>query len=268
MDRKSLLEALHWHIAIGAEEAIGDEPRNHLAAAVRRPADPPAGAAVASEEPGKPPARAAAAAMKLAASTQELAAGAGTLEQLRDVIASYDGLDVKHTATNMVFADGNPEGGLMVIGEAPGSDEDRQGKPFVGASGKLLDRMLAAVELDRTTVYITNVLNWRPPGNRKPTPAEVALSLPFLLRHIELVHPRAILLSGDSAAKAVTGRAEGITRLRGKWHDLQAPNGQTYRVLPTFHPSFLLRSPARKAEAWQDMLLFKEAARRSAGGTK
>jgi DNA polymerase len=157
----------------------------------------------------------------------------------------------------MVFADGNPKADIMVIGEAPGSDEDRQGKPFVGVSGQLLDRMLAAAGYDRTSIYITNVLNWRPPGNRKPSPSEVALSLPFLHRHIELIDPKLILLSGDSAAKALTGRAEGITRLRGKWYDLVLPSGKTYQALATFHPAFLLRSPAMKREAWQDILALK-----------
>ena len=145
----------------------------------------------------------------------------------------------------------------MVIGEAPGSDEDRLGKPFVGVSGKLLDKMLAAIGLDRETVYITNVLNWRPPGNRKPTPAEVALSLPFLQRHIELVDPKLILLSGDSAMRAVTGSKEGITKQRGRWQEITIAGGRSYRVLATFHPSFLLRSPGQKREAWRDMLSLK-----------
>ncbi len=245
MDRKPLIDALNWQIMIGADEAITDEPQNHLAERKPSPEIP----AAAAKTPVAP--------LPAAGSTVLLAESARTLDELRAVIAAFDGLEVKHTATNLVFADGNPEARIMVIGEAPGSDEDRQGKPFVGVSGQLLDRIMAGIGLDRSTVYITNVLNWRPPGNRKPTPAEVALSLPFLMRHIELINPKLILLSGDSAAKAVTGSKEGITRMRGKWQQIVTPNGTNYRVLPTFHPAFLLRTPIHKREAWSDMLALK-----------
>jgi DNA polymerase len=247
MDRKSLLEALQWQVSIGADEAIGEEARVHLGAS--RPVVVPAA------EPS--PVAAMPAAPRGAAGTAVLAVAAKTLDELREAIAAFDGIEVKHTATNLVFADGDPSARVMVIGEAPGSDEDRLGRPFVGVSGQLLDKMLAAAGLPRETVYITNVLNWRPPGNRKPTPSEVELSLPFLYRHIELVDPKLILLSGDSAAKAVTGSKEGITRLRGKWQEIETPGGRRYRVLPTFHPSFLLRSPIQKREAWRDFLALK-----------
>jgi DNA polymerase len=242
MDRTSLIEALHWQVVNGADEAIGNEPRNHL-----QPQPSPL------PEPAKPPMAQPVATAPIAA-TAALAEAAATLEDLRTAIAAFDGLDVKHTATRLVFADGNPAARVMIVGEAPGSDEDRQGKPFVGVSGQLLDKMLAAIGLTRETVYITNVLNWRPPGNRKPTPQEVALSLPFLHRHIELIDPKLILLVGDSAAKALTGRSEGITRLRGRWLEIRLENGKTYRAMPTFHPSFLLRAPAQKREAWHDFL--------------
>ena len=245
MDRKAQLDALNWQVMIGADEAIGDEPQNHLAKKALPEAPKPE--AVPQAQP-------------VLGNTVALATSAGTLDELRQIIAAYDGLEVKKTATNLVFADGNPEARIMVIGEAPGSDEDRQGKPFVGVSGQLLDKMLGAAGFDRSThIYITNVLNWRPPGNRKPTPAEVALSLPFLMRHIELIDPALILLSGDSAAKAVTGSKDGITRLRGKWQEITTPKGKTYRVLPTFHPAFLLRTPINKREAWQDILTLKQA---------
>jgi DNA polymerase len=253
MNDLSLTEALAWHALIGADETIGEEPINRLAAPAPVSLPPRAAEFFQASAPAAP------APLPFNDPTTLLARKAQTLDELRAAIAAFDGIDLKRTATNLVFADGNPEADIMVIGEAPGSDEDRQGKPFVGVSGQLLDRMLAAAGYNRTKVYITNVLNWRPPGNRKPTAGEVALSLPFLHRHIELIDPKLILLSGDSAAKALTGRAEGITRLRGKWYDLAMPNGKSYRALATFHPAFLLRSPAMKREAWQDILALKAA---------
>ena len=144
----------------------------------------------------------------------------------------------------------------MVVGEAPGRDEDRLGKPFVGESGKLLDRMLAAIGLDRTSVYITNTILWRPPGNRKPTPAEVDAMLPFLRRHIDLVAPKAMLLAGGSALSALFGFEARITRERGRWREYQAAHGMV-PVLPLFHPAYLLRQPSLKREAWADMLAFR-----------
>jgi uracil-DNA glycosylase family 4 len=193
-----------------------------------------------------------------AATARELAAGARTLDELKDAIARFDGLSLKATATNLVFADGNPKARLMLIGEAPGGEEDRRGLPFVGASGQLLDRMLAAIGHDRTSCYITNIVNWRPPGNRKPSPAEMTLSLPFIERHIALVDPALIVLLGDTAAKTLTNRTEGITRLRGKWFAWTKPDGAgTIPMLPTFHPAFLLRSPGQKREAWADLLAVK-----------
>jgi DNA polymerase len=168
-------------------------------------------------------------------------------------MARFDGCSLKNTAKNLVFADGNPGSGLMLIGEAPGADEDREGLPFVGVSGKLLDRMLAAIGRDRTSAYITNVLAWRPPGNRKPTPAETMILLPFIERHVELVAPRVIVLVGGTATSALLGRGEGITKLRGRWH--------TYRdTIPAYciyHPAYLLRQPALKRQAWQDLLAIK-----------
>ncbi|MDB5397739.1 MAG: uracil-DNA glycosylase [Rhodospirillales bacterium] len=193
-----------------------------------------------------------------AATARELAGAAQTLDELKDAIGSFDGLSLKATATNLVFADGNPEATLMLIGEAPGGEEDRRGLPFVGASGQLLDRMLAAIGHDRTNSYITNIVNWRPPGNRKPSPAEMTLCLPFIERHIALINPALIVLLGDTAAKTLTNRTEGISRLRGKWFTWPKPDTtETIPVLPTFHPAFLLRSPGQKREAWADLLAVK-----------
>ncbi|EFH10456.1 uracil-DNA glycosylase [Teichococcus cervicalis] len=190
-----------------------------------------------------------------------LAAAAPDLAALRAVIEQIES-PLRDTATNLVFADGSPESGLMLIGEAPGGDEDRQGKPFVGVSGQLLDRMLASIGLDRGQAapgqgfYITNILPWRPPGNRTPTDAEIALFLPVVLRHIALVRPRHVVLLGGTAAKALLRAKEGITRLRGRWHDLPQEAGGL-PALPTLHPAYLLRNPAAKREAWADLLMLR-----------
>jgi DNA polymerase len=179
-----------------------------------------------------------------------------TLDKLRQAVASFDGCALKRTATNTVFADGIAGAPLMVIGEAPGADEDRQGLPFVGRSGQLLDRMLAAIGRDRKrNAYITNMLFWRPPGNRKPTDEEIATCLPFVWRHVVLAEPRVILLSGGTAAESLLGRQDGITRLRGRWYPLAVPGlDHPVPTMATYHPSFLLRTPARKGEAWHDLL--------------
>jgi len=196
-----------------------------------------------------------------AATARALARAANTLEELKAAIAAFEGLSLKATATQIVFADGNPEARLMLIGEAPGAEEDRRGLPFVGAAGQLLDRMLAAIGRDRTSSYITNIVNWRPPGNRKPSPAEMSLCLPFITRHIALVKPAVVVLLGDTAAKTLSGRSEGITRLRGKWlawRDADGPDSaEPIPMMPTFHPAYLLRTPSQKREAWADLLAVK-----------
>ena len=154
--------------------------------------------------------------------------------------------------------DGNPEARIMIVGEAPGAEEDRTGRPFVGRAGQLLDRMLAAIDLDRTQVQITNVIYWRPPGNRKPTAAETAACLPFVLRHIALARPLVLVLAGGTAASTLLPVTDGITRLRGRWFELAVPGlDEPVPTLPIFHPAFLLRSPARKREAWRDLLALK-----------
>jgi DNA polymerase len=181
---------------------------------------------------------------------------ARSLAELEAAVRGFAGCALKRTATNTVFADGAAGAPLMVIGEAPGADEDRLGRPFVGRSGQLLDRMLAAVGFDRRrNAYITNVLFWRPPGNRKPTDEEVAACLPFVWRHVALAAPRIVMLCGGTATAAMLGRAEGITKLRGRWFDLEVPGlDRAVPALATYHPSFLLRAPIRKGEAWRDLL--------------
>ena len=248
------LAALDWLVAMGADEAIADAPLDRYAPP---PPLPQPAVAPRKAEPSPRPAIAPdlLAPSEGAEEAREIAAGAATLADLKARLEAFDGCALKFTATNTVFADGNPEASIMLIGEAPGQDEDRQGVPFIGQSGKLLDRMLGCIGLDRTSVYITNVLFWRPPGNRSPTTAEVATCLPFVQRHIALVRPRLLVLLGGAAAKTVLDRSEGIMRLRGKWHDYQAPGDEvSIPALPMFHPAFLLRSPAEKRFAWRDLL--------------
>jgi uracil-DNA glycosylase len=201
-----------------------------------------------------------------------LAMNAQTLDELRSAIVDFDGIQIKKHATNMVFADGYPQAQVMVVGEAPGGDEDLIGKPFMGEGGQLLDRMLAAIGFDRTStdfqnaVYISNILNWRPPGNRSPTQAEIDMSLPFIERHIQLVAPKILLVSGGVAAKALLNSTDGITKLRGKWFEYRPhtlpETGPAIPVLSTYHPSFLLRTPLKKREAWADLLTFNERFRK------
>ncbi|HEY4164399.1 MAG TPA: uracil-DNA glycosylase [Dongiaceae bacterium] len=180
---------------------------------------------------------------------------AADLEALRGALARFDGISLRKTATNLVFADGNPQAKVMLVGEAPGADEDRQGLPFVGVSGQLLDRMMAATGLDRTTFYITNVCFWRPPGNRKPTEAELAAQQPFVIRHIELVRPKLLVLVGGSSAQMLLGTTEGITRLRGRWFEYRSDGlERPIPAIPIFHPAYLLRQPELKREAWRDLL--------------
>ena len=252
------LEQLEWQIAAGADEAIGEvavnrfvtEPAASKVSPARRP--PKAVATAAAASGGAPLSERSGAIL-----AEDRAAAATTLAELRAAIESFGECGLKRTAMNTVFCDGNPEAGLMLVGEAPGADEDRQGKPFVGASGKLLDRMMAALGLARQTdYYISNILPWRPPGNRKPTPVEQAMCLPFIKRHIELVAPKVIVLLGGVAASAILDTTQGITRLRGKWHQLDVA-GQQIPAMPTFHPAYLLRQPRSKREAWHDLLEIK-----------
>jgi uracil-DNA glycosylase family 4 len=248
---------LDWYVAMGADEAIDLDPHDCTLSAPVEPRSLPrvAPTPAAPMPPAPIPAAPLVAPAAAAASARELAERAQSLAELEAAVRSFDGCHLKRTATNTVFADGNPAASVMIVGEAPGADEDRIGRPFVGRAGQLLDRMLAAIGIDRGSAYITNVLFWRPPGNRKPTPDEIATCLPFLWRHIALVHPKAVVMAGGTSASTLLGRNEGITRLRGRWLDLPVPGlALPVPALATYHPSFLLRTPARKAEAWADLL--------------
>lgn len=195
-------------------------------------------------------------AMAEAGNARAIADACPTLEALREALGNFDACPLKHTAKNLVFADGNPQAQVMLVGEAPGRDEDIQGLPFVGRSGQLLDRMLGAIGLDRTNVYITNVLPWRPPGNRQPTPIEQAMCAPFVERHIELVAPKLLLLVGGVSAKQMLGTSTGIMKLRGNWGSVKVGSLEI-PALPVFHPAYLLRQPAQKRLAWRDLLNFQ-----------
>ena len=218
----------------------------------------PAPAAPMPAPASRPAAAPLAAQSTINADARERAEAAQSIAELRAAVEAFDGCPLKQTATNTVFADGNPNAKVMFIGEAPGEEEDRRGLPFVGVSGQLLDRMVGHIGLDRSSFYITNVLFWRPPGNRQPTQAEVAACLPFLRRHIELVAPRILVFVGGSAASALLGRTEGIGKLRKRWLIYESPGlPQPASALATYHPAYLLRSPAQKREAWHDLLLLK-----------
>ncbi len=272
------LAALQWLIDAGADEAISEEAPDRTLVGVQ-PQTPARQASSAAPSPERaPPARAGrfqeapqqalwqpsagdlASTEATLVTAREQARAAQSIEELRAAVAAFEGCPLKQTAMNLCFADGNPEARIMFIGEAPGAQEDRQGLPFVGASGKLLDQMLSFIGLDRSSVYITNLLFWRPPGNRTPTAGEIASCLPFVERHVELVNPSHIVLVGGISAKTLLDRREGILKLRGQWAHLQ-PAGLERPVpaLATLHPAYLLRQPAQKRLAWRDLLSLAEA---------
>ncbi len=265
-DRDALIAALRWQLDAGADEAVAEAPVDRYAAAkaAAKPARPAARHADepphtrATEPPAPRPAKPAPALQSADAAVQtarEMAAAAPDLDALRTAVERFDGCPLKATATTTVFGDGSPDGRVMFVGEAPGADEDRQGKPFVGVSGQLLDRMVAWIGLDRTNFYITNIVYWRPPGNRSPSAAEIAACAPFLERQIELVAPEILVCVGGPSAKTLLGRTEGIMRLRGKWYQYRGPTmAAPVTATAIFHPAYLLRSPAQKREAWRDLL--------------
>ncbi len=283
-DPKESLAALAWLVEAGADEAIGEEPVDRFAAKKPTPHPPLEGGSNARSAFGEgyaetgattyPSPKKASDPLASARSPQlfstlpqgegerkeedsigtahALARAATTLAELKSALEGFDGCALKKTCTHTVFADGNPLSRIMFIGEAPGREEDRLGLPFVGRAGKLLDKMLAAINLDRSTAYITNVLNWRPPDNRDPSPEEAAMCLPFLRRHIELVNPGIIILLGAVAARHVMGFSEGIMKLRGRWLEYRVGDVMV-PVLATLHPAYLLRQPAHKKLAWRDL---------------
>jgi DNA polymerase len=255
------LALLRWYIDAGADEAILDGPVDRTVPRDDSPADspaaPPPPVVASSVQVRKPPTLLSRSDVTQTARAQ--AAAAKTLAELRAAIEAFDGCALKATAASTVFGDGNPAAPIMFVGEAPGGEEDRHGVPFVGPAGKLLDKMLAAIGIDRTGAYITNLLPWRPPGNRNPTDAEIAACLPFIERHIELVSPRVLVFVGGASAKALLGTSEGIMKLRGR--AFQYESAGMVRPIPAraiFHPAYLLRTPAQKRESWIDLISIKK----------
>ncbi|WP_319826189.1 uracil-DNA glycosylase [Thalassovita sp.] len=248
LDYHTAAALLRWQLELGADEAIGDAPVDRYAIAPE-PAKPAKGAA--------PPVVRAAPKVDPVQEAVRMATGAADLGALRAAMDGFEHCELKRGARNLVFSDGNPAARVMIIGEAPGRDEDREGRPFVGRAGQLLDRMLAAIGLDRraegagSAVYITNVLPWRPPQNRDPKPEEIAMMRPFLKRHVELVQPEVLILMGNISCDAVL-KQRGILRLRGTWAEAFG-----LPVLPMTHPAYLLRTPQAKREAWADLLSLK-----------
>jgi uracil-DNA glycosylase family 4 len=268
-----LIALLRWYSEMGVDIAVDPDPHDRFAEArhepTRRIAGTPA-ADVSGRDAPKPrleplgsapsslPIYAAPGSDALEQTARERAGAAHTLAELREALENFHGCGLEATATRLVFGDGNPDADLMLVGEAPGAEEDREGIPFVGRAGKLLDNMLRAIDLDRTKVYIANVVPWRPPGNRTPTPAEIALCLPFTRRQIELVNPRLLVCLGAPSTQTLLGVKDGILRLRGRWLDYRLGE-TTIPALPVLHPAFLLRQPNQKRLAWQDLRTLAKA---------
>ncbi len=255
MDKQiNIQEALDWYLWAGVDETCSDLLCLTNSEEINRPA--PATAAVERIAEVKPAISVQSFAV-VSKNAREICAKAQNLQELRDIMLNFEGCNLKKTAASTVFGDGADKARVMLIGEAPGADEDRIGKPFVGRCGKLLDKMFKAVQLERSECYITNVLPWRPPGNRTPTDDEIAVCLPFLKRQIELIEPDFILLLGGISLKSVMDVADSISRTRGKWLEYNTNSGKSIKVLATYHPSYLLRSTAQKSKVWADLLRLK-----------
>jgi uracil-DNA glycosylase len=273
IDRKAALELLAFYRDAGVDALVGEEPVNHFAEDAPRLAAEPS--ASSPERPPSmirttlPPKNSAATLVPAAAAAppspdvavmeaREAARTAATLDELRAILDRFEGCGLRKTAKQLVFADGTPGARVMFVGEAPGAEEDRAGLPFVGRSGKLLDLMMSAIGLDRSGAYIANIIPWRPPGNRTPTPQESQICLPFILRQIELANPDILVCLGGPSAQTILGFSDGIRRTRGKWQTFNTGT-RDIRAIATFHPAYLLRAPLEKRLAWRDFLAIKQA---------
>jgi len=257
LESKKLKTVLSIFNDAGADEIISPSSHNRfLEIEDTLPISPPPSPQKVLREPAVAPLISPKAASSAANSS---AKAAQSLNELKAALLAFEGCALKYTATNLVFGDGNPKAKVMFIGEAPGADEDRQGLPFVGQSGQLLDKMLGTIGLTRENFYITNIIPWRPPGNRQPTPAEADACLPFVRRHIDLVSPDFLILVGGVAAKTLLGGRDGIMRMRGSWKDYTSDAGKKMKVIAIFHPAYLLRSPGQKREVWLDLIKIKHS---------
>ena len=257
---EALRTLIEWYVEAGVDLAIDESPHDRF---VPPPAliEQPAPAPQPSLRPVAVPLPMRAVAMapeEAVGAARHEAAAARTLDELKALMERFDGCSLKATANRLVFADGRPGSRVMLVGEAPGAEEDREGLPFVGRSGKLLDRMLAAIGLDRNDVYIANIIPWRPPGNRTPTPQESAICLPFITRQIALANPDILVCLGGPAAQTLLQQRDGILKMRGQWFDY-ACGERVIRALATLHPAYLLRQPQQKRLAWRDLLALKAA---------
>lgn len=271
-----LIAYLDFHAESGVDAALDERPHDRFgeadAPAPRRAAPQaalqPARPALPPRGEAPPPARpspqrtfgqsASAKPDEAASDARARARAAGTLAELEAILRDFDACPLRFTAKNLVFADGNPEARVMFVGEAPGADEDRVGKPFMGRSGQLLDRMMKAIGLDRTEAYVANIVPWRPPGNRNPTPQEVSVCKPFIERQIELVDPDLVVCLGSPSTQTLTGTKDGILKARGRFFPYRLPNREV-RALATLHPAYLLRQPVQKRLAWRDFRLVRAA---------
>ena len=265
IDPNYLLSALEWHIDNDAQELWVDEPvdrtaipvinKEKLPTPVTAPQKPQIQNDKAAIELNPEPVMGAAQAIIEA---QKIVSECDSLEKLQEVISTFEGLSIKNTATNLVFSDGNPKSNIMVIGDAPNADNDSAGKAFQGITGQLLDKIFACIDLGRAqdniekSIYLTNLLNWRPPGNRTPTQAEIDISLPFLQKHIELIKPKIIICFGATSAKTLMSKTESISKLRGKFYEYN-----NIPLIVTYHPTYLIQTPAQKRATWSDILMLQ-----------
>lgn len=267
LDSEAFHAILDFYVEAGVDLALDETPHNRFAEVA--PSVAPTASPAAPVAPAKPdasaiaarplPAIAALSPDDAAALARDQAREAPNLEALEEILGRFDGCALKFSARNLVFSDGNPQARVMLVGEAPGGEEDRAGKPFMGRSGQLLDRMLAAIGLDRTQVYIANIVPWRPPGNRTPTPQEIAICKPFIERQIELAAAEFMLCLGGPSTQNLLGTKEGILRARGRWSTYQTAAGRQIRALPTLHPAYLLRQPLQKRLGWRDFQSLRRA---------
>jgi uracil-DNA glycosylase family 4 len=266
-------DILNWYMEMGVDECIADESTDRYAfseaqmekrkAAIANPPPASMSAPVISQKTAAPAPKVPATDEMVQDAVQR-AQKSKTMDELEAAVSGFEGCVLKQTALNTVFCDGNPKAKVMILGDAPATAEDREGKPFAGLAGQLLDKMLFASGLskemgDRSDVFLSNILYWRPPGNRAPTPSEIALCLPFVERQIELVDPSMIILFGETAAKAILGRHESLSKLQGRWFEHSTP-GLSHPVAATvvYHPDYLLKSPVQKRKAWRDLLAISE----------